>query len=48
MAKRNRLGMDGHLQGGLGMQTILFGMDGHREMCVTGSLCCTTELGETL
>ena len=36
------------------MQTVIFGMDGqwdavqHREMCVTRSLCCTTELDETL
>ena len=37
------------------MQTVMFGMDGqwdptveHREMCVTGLLCCTTELDETL
>ena len=36
------------------MQTLIFGMDGewdptvqHRETCVIGSLCCTTEL-ETL
>ena len=41
--------------GVLGMQTVLFGMDGqwyptveHREMCVIGSLCCTTELDDTL
>ena len=41
--------------GGFWMQTVIFGMDGqwdptvqHREMCVTGSLCCTTELDETL
>lgn len=46
--------MDGHF-GVLGMQTVIFGMDGqwdptvqHREMCVLGSLCCTTELDETL
>ena len=38
-----------------GMQTLIFGMDGqwnptvqHREMCVNRSLCCTTELDETL
>ena len=38
-----------------GMQTVAFGMDGqwdptlqHREMCVIGSLCCKTELDETL
>ena len=37
------------------MQTLMFGMDGqwnptvpHKEMCVTGSLCCTTELDKTL
>ena len=41
--------------GVLGMQTIIFGLDGqrdptveHREMCVIGPLCCTTELDETL
>ena len=46
--------MDGHL-GALGMQTIIFGVEGqwdptiqHKEMYVTGSLCCTTELDETL
>ena len=33
------------------LQTVILGMDGkcdpmvqHREMCVIGSLCCTTEL----
>ena len=37
------------------MQTVIFGLDGqwgptlqHREMGVAGSLCCTTELEETL
>ena len=37
------------------MQTAIFGMDGewdptaqHREMCVIGSLFCTTELDERL
>ena len=37
------------------MQTVIFGEDGqwgptvqHREMCVIGSLYCTTELEETL
>ena len=41
--------------GVLGMQTIISGVDGqwdptvqHREMCVIGSLCCTTELDEIL
>ena len=36
-------------------QTATFGMDGqwgptvqHRELCVIGPLCCTTELEETL
>ena len=45
--------MDGPL-GGFGCK-LLFGMDRkwgstvqHREMCVTGSLCCTTEPEETL
>ena len=38
-----------------GMQTVISGMDGpwdlsvqHREMCVIGSLCCTTEPDRTL
>ena len=46
--------MDGHF-GHEGMQTIIFGMHGqwdptvqHREMYVTGSLYCTTELDKTL
>ena len=37
------------------MQMVTFGMDEqwgptvqHRELCVTGSLCCTTEIEETL
>ena len=41
--------------GVLGVQTIIFGMDGqwdptaqHKEMCEIGSLCCTTKLDETL
>ena len=41
--------------GYLGMQTVISGEDGqwdptvqHREMCVIGSLFCTTELDETL
>ena len=41
--------------GVFGMQTVIYGMDGqcdptvqHREMFVTGSLCCTTHLDETL
>ena len=41
--------------GAWGMQTVILGMDGqwdptaqHREMCVIGQLCCTTELDETL
>ena len=40
---------------GFGMQTVIFGMDEqrgptvqHREACVIGSLCCTTETEETL
>ena len=40
---------------GFWKQTGIVGMDGqwvptiqHREMCMIGSLCCTTELGETL
>ena len=48
--------MGGAAFGGLGgMQTVISGMDGqwdstvqHREMCVIGSLFCTTELDETL
>ena len=47
-------GMGGHL-GDLGIQTLIFGMDGqrgptvqHREMCVIGSHSCTTKLEETL
>ena len=41
--------------GVLGMQTVIFEMDGpwdptvqHREMCVSGSFCCTTEVDERL
>ena len=37
------------------MQTVTMGMDGewsstvqHREQCMTGSLCCTREIKETL
>ena len=37
------------------MQTVIFGMDRqwgpkvqHREICMIGSLCCKTELEETL
>ena len=40
---------------GFWMQTVMFGMDGqwgptvqHRELCVIGSLCCTTETENTL
>ena len=40
---------------GLEMQTVIFGMGGqwdpieqHKELCVIGSLCCTTEIEETL
>ena len=39
----------------LGMQTVISGMDGqwdptlqHREMCETGSPCCTAGLDKTL
>ena len=46
-------GMD--ILGVLGMQTVISGMDGqwdptvqHKEVCVIGSLCCTTELDKTL
>ena len=41
--------------GAFWMQPVIFGMDWqwgptvqHREICVIGSLCCTTELEETL
>ena len=41
--------------GFLGIETVISGVDGqwdptvqHRGMCVIGSLCCTTELDETL
>ena len=58
MAKKSRLrvprvGRVGIL-GVSGMQTVISGMDGqwdptvqHKEMCVIGSLYCTTELDET-
>ena len=46
---------DGWAVGSFWMQTVLFGMDGqwdpteqHRELHVIGSLCCTTEIEETL
>ena len=46
---------DGQAVWGFWMQTVVFGMDGqwgstvqHRELCVTGSLCCTTETEEIL
>ena len=46
---------DGHGVCSWWMQTVKFGMDGqwnatiqHRELCMTGSLCCTTEIKETL
>ena len=46
---------DGRYFGGLGMQTVTSGLDGqwgptvqHREMRVIGSLCCITELENTL
>ena len=52
--KGEGVGWMGNL-GGLGVQTVIFGMDGHwgpavqhRELCVIGSLCCTVELDETL
>ena len=41
--------------GVLGMQTVIFGMDGqwdptvqHRKLCVIGSLCGMTEFDKTL
>ena len=40
---------------GFGMQTLIFGMDGHwgpmvqhRDLCVIGLLCCIAEIEETL
>ena len=46
---------DGWGAWGWWMQTVMFGMDGqwgptvqHRQLCVTGSLCCATEVEETL
>lgn len=46
---------DGQGVWGFGIQTVSFGMDvkwgptvQHRELCVIGSLCCTTEIVETL
>ena len=49
--QRGGSGMDGHLVGAW-IQTVISGMHSptveHREMCVTGSLCCITELEETL
>ena len=60
MAKESRLVVprrewDGWVVQGFWMQTVIFGMDGqwgpivqHRELCVIGSLCCTTEFEETL
>ena len=40
---------------GFWMQPVIFGMDGqwgptvqHRELCVIRSLCCTTEIEDTL
>ena len=52
--KKGRSGKDGHF-GVCLMQTVIFEMDGqwdptaqHREMRVTRSLRCTTELDETL
>ena len=46
---------DGQTLGGFWKQTVIFGMDGqwgptlqHRELCVITSLCCTTEIEETL
>ena len=59
LAKESRLGAPRGERGWVGIWwgfgIIAFGMDGqwgptiqHRELCVTGSLCCTTELEETL
>jgi len=43
------------VQGFFWMQTLIFGMDGqqgpteqHRELCMIGSLCCTTNIEKTL
>ena len=60
LAKKSRHGVPGRsggmgILGVWGMQTVISGMEGHwdpivqhREMCVIESLCCTTELDETL
>ena len=46
---------DGRAVWGLGIQTVIFGMYGqrgptvrHRKLYVIGSLCCTTEIEDTL
>ena len=61
MVKKSRLGVPGQgkgegvnwmdILGVLGMQTVIFVVDGqrdptvqHREMCVIGPLCCTQNL----
>ena len=51
--EREGSGIDGHL-GGFWDANCYFGMDGqwdptvqHKELCVTGSLSCTTELAKT-
>ena len=54
MAKESRLVvLRGQAVLGFWIQTVIFGMGGqwgptvqHRELCVTGSLCCTTEIEE--
>ena len=59
MAKKGTCGLWGvggmSLLEAWGMQTVISGMGGqwdptirHREVCVIGSLCCTTELDKTL
>ena len=52
--KYRRRGWDGWAVSGFWMQTVILGMDGqwgsivqHREMCLIGSLCCTTEIEKT-
>ena len=54
---QGRAGREWHGQGvwGWRMQTVTFRVDGqwgptihHRELCMIGSLCCSTEIKETL
>ena len=52
---RGRKEWDGWAVWGFGVQTVIFGRQWgptntvqHRKLCVIGSLCCTTEIEETL